>query len=259
MERAGGGSLPPILFIHGAFGRPSLFKPWTDFFSEAGFDCIAATLPGRDPTDDAVLSRTGIGEMFEAVLGVYDNLPARPVIIGHSMGGLLTQKLAAARDPLAAVLLASVPPGILWPQLKPLPHLAPVMPNILLGKPFLPSPRTMREVPLCSLPAAEQDELIPRLVRDSGKVYRQMLVGASVAKVDASAVTCPVLCVSAGEDRNVAAWTSRQIAKRYSAEHQVHPTLPHWIIAESAVPDVAPPVLEWISRVLATRDERPLG
>ncbi|RUP02638.1 MAG: alpha/beta hydrolase [Mycobacterium sp.] len=241
---------PPVLFIHGAFGRPSLLKPWTDFFGEAGFDCVAPALPGREPSDDAVLRRSGIGELYESVLRVYDGLAAPPVIIGHSLGGLLAQKLAAARDPRAVVLLASVPPGILWPQLKPLPHLAPLMPSILAGRPILPSPRTMREVPLCTLPAAEQDALVPQLVRDSGRVYRQMLVGASVTRVNASEVTCPVLCVSAGEDRNVASSASRQIAKRYGAEHQAHPGLPHWIIAESALDQVAPPVLEWLARTI---------
>lgn len=245
-------SRPPVLLIDGAFGRPALLKPWIDFFGQAGFDCVAPTLPGRDPSDDAVLRGTGIGELFDAVLQVYDGLATPPVVIGHSMGGLLAQKLAAARDPRAVVLLASVPPGILWPQLKPLPHLAPLMPAILAGRPILPSPRTMRNVPLCTLPSTEQDALIPRLVRDSGKVYRQMLIGAPVTRVNASDVTCPVLCVSAGEDRNVAASASRQIAKRYGAQHQVHPGLPHWIIAESALNEVAPPVLEWLSQTLAS-------
>jgi alpha-beta hydrolase superfamily lysophospholipase len=68
--------------------------------------------------------------------------------------------------------------------------------------------------------------------------------------VNAADVTCPVLCVSAGEDRNVAQWISRRIAQRYGAEHQVHPGLPHWIIAESALDDVAPPVLDWLTRTL---------
>lgn len=244
------GARPPILFIHGAFGHPALLEPWIDFFGQAGFDCVAPALPGRDPSDDAVLRHSGIGEFFASALEVYDSLATPPVIVGHSMGGLLAQKLAAERDPLAIVLLASVPPGILWPQLKPLPHLAPLMPNILAGRPILPSPRTMREVPLCTLPSAEQEALIPKLVRDSGKVYRQMLVGAPVTRVNASDVTCPVLCVSAGEDRNVASRASRQLARRYGAEHHVHPGLPHWIIAESALNDVAPPVLSWLSQTL---------
>jgi hypothetical protein len=59
-----------------------------------------------------------------------------------------------------------------------------------------------------------------------------------------------VLNVSAGSDRNVAQWISRRIAKRYGAQHQVHPGLPHWIIAESAVETVAPPVLSWLRRTV---------
>jgi alpha-beta hydrolase superfamily lysophospholipase len=124
------------------------------------------------------------------------------------------------------------------------------MAKILAGRPFLPSARTMREVPLKTLPAAEQDALIPRLVRDSGRVFREMSMGASSTRVRASDVTCPVLCVVAGSDENVAPWLSRRITKRYGAEQQHHPRRPHWIIAESALDEVAPPVLEWMGRII---------
>lgn len=241
---------PPVLFLHGVFGSPSLLEPWTTFFENAGFECHAPALPGREPTDDDVLARTGIQECFEVAVAAFDRLDTAPVVIGHSMGGLLTQKLAAARRPRAAVLLASIPPGVLWPQLRPLPHLFPLMPKIMAGKPFRPSDRTLREVPLNTLPRDEQDALLPRLVRDSGRVFREMSMGASSTRVDARAVTCPVLCVSAGEDRNVAPWISRRLAARYGAEHQVHPGLPHWIVAQSAVDEVAPPVLDWLTRTL---------
>ena len=245
---------PPILFVHGVFGRPSLLEPWTQFFEAAGFDCHAPALPGRDPTDDALLARTGIQDCFEVALAAYDQLRTPPIVIGHSMGGLLTQKIAAARRPPAAVLLASIPPGVLWPQLRALPHLFPLMPRILAGKPLLPSERTMRGVPLNTLSAAEQDELLPRMVRDSGRVFREMSTGASSTRVAAEDITCPILCVSAGADRNVAQWISRRIARRYNAEHQVHPGLPHWIIAPSAVDEVAPPVLGWLKETLSLAD-----
>ncbi|MDT5107448.1 MAG: hypothetical protein QOI25_4961 [Mycobacterium sp.] len=241
---------PPILFLHGVFGRPSLLAPWTRFLECAEYTVHVPTLPGREPTDDAVLARTGIEDCFAVALDAYDRIGEPAIVIGHSMGGLLTQKIAAARAPRAAVLLASVPPGMLWPQLRPLPHLFAIMPRILAGKPFLPSARTMRDVPLNTLPAAEQEALIPRLVRDSGRVFREMSMGAASTKVTASQVTCPVLCVSAGADRNVAPWISRRIAKRYGAEHQDHPGKPHWIVAESALDEVAPPVLEWLLRTV---------
>ena len=243
---------PPILFLHGAFGRPALLGPWMDYFTAAGYSCHAPTLPGRDPSDDAVLSRTGIDDCFKVALAAYDALGEPAIVIGHSMGGLLGQKVAAARDCAALVLLASIPPGVLWPQPKAIRHLLPLLPDILRGRPFFPSKSTIRAVPLSTLPKAEQDTLLPRLVRDSGRVFREMCMGAAPTKVKAADVQCPVLCVSAGEDRNVAPWISRRIATRYNAQHQVHPTLPHWIIAESAVEAVAPPVHSWLRRTLDT-------
>lgn len=245
-----GAQTPKILFLHSFFGRPSLFGPWIDYFTAAGYQCHAPALPGRDPSDETVLARTGIDDCYAVALAAYDALGERAIVIGHSLGGLLGQKVAAARDPAALVLLASIPPGALVPQAKVLRHLVPLLPDILRGRPFLPSESTIRQVPLSTLPRAEQDLLLPRLVRDSGRVFREMSLGASSTTVKTSEVTCPVLSVSAGEDRNVAQWISRRIAKRYRAEQQVHAGLPHWIIAESAVETVAPPVLSWLRRTV---------
>jgi pimeloyl-ACP methyl ester carboxylesterase len=242
---------PPILLLHGIFGRPSLMVPWTRFFADAGFGCHVPALPGRDPSDDGVLSRTGVAGMVDVALKAYDAIGEPAIVIGHSMGGLLAQKVAAARDPLAAVLLAAIPPGVLWPQLTVLPDFVPLLPTVLAGRPFLPSPEVMRRVPLSTLPAEEQDRVIPDLVRDSGRAFRALLLGSPSTRVAATDVTCPVLCVSAGADRNVASWMSRRLAARYRAEHQVHPGLPHWIIAASALQQVAPPVLDWLRRELA--------
>lgn len=244
---------PPVLLLHGLFGRPSLMQPWTTVLDDAGFRCHVPALPGRDPSDDAALERTGVAEMVDAALAAYDAIGEPAVVVGHSMGGLLAQKVAAARQPLAVVLLASVPPGTLWPQVRSLPRFRRSMPSVAAGRPFLPSPDVMRAVPLCTLPAAEQDRLIPEFVRDSGRVFREMMSGAPVVRVAAGDVACPVLCVSAGEDRSVAPWMSRRIAARYGAQHQIHPGLPHWIVAESALTQVAPPVLAWLRSVPALR------
>lgn len=244
---------PPVLLLHGIFGRPALLQPWARFFERAGFDCYVPALPGRDPTDEDVLRCTSVRDCVDTVLAARDRIGEPPIVIGHSMGGLLGQKLAAARECAALVLLASIPPGVLWPQLRALPHLFPLLPGILAGRAILPSASTVGAVPLSTLPAPEKQQLIPRLVPDSGRVFRAMTFGTPSMRVRAGAVRCPVLCVSAGADRNVAPRISRRIAACYGAEHQVHPGKPHWIVAESAIDEVAPPVLRWLRRTLDAR------
>lgn len=241
-------SKPPILLLHGVFGSPALLAPWVRFLEDAGYVCHTPAFPGRDPSDDRALAKMGVSDCVDIALRAYDAIGEPAIVIGHSFGGLVAQKMAAARDCVALVLLASVPPGVLWPQLRSLPHLFPVLPAVLAGRPFRPSAGTMRAVPLNTLPDAEREALIPRLVRDSGRVFRTMSLGLPITHVDASAVTCPVLCASAGSDRNVAPWMSRRIAARYGAEHHIYPGLPHWIIAESALPQIGPPTLAWLDR-----------
>jgi pimeloyl-ACP methyl ester carboxylesterase len=201
--------------------------------------------------DEAVLRRVGLEDYVRAGLAAYDQIGEEPIVIGHSIGGLLAQHVAAARPCKALVLLASVPPGILWVQARALPHLAGLLPGILAGHPILPPERTMREIPLVKLPFDEQTAIIAAFVPDSGRAFRSMTFGAAATRVKRDAVRCPVLVVSGGADRNVADWISRRIVRRYHASHQAHPRLPHWIIAPSILNEVAPGVVRWLNSVVA--------
>ncbi|HXH57290.1 alpha/beta hydrolase [Iamia sp.] len=235
---------PPILLIHGTFSHGGLLAPWVRYFESAGYRVQAPSLPGRLPIDPVTLRKLTMSDCLDVLRRECVAMEEPPIVIGHSMGGLLGQQLAASAPCSALVLLASAPPGVLWAQPRALPHLARLMPRILAGRPFRPSASTLKAVVFNDLPDAEARAQGEQLAPDSGRVFRSMVFGLN--RVPRRAVQCPVLCLSGGVDRNVSARISRSISSRYDASHHEFARRGHWLIAPSGVDEVASVVLRWL-------------
>ncbi|WP_068636240.1 alpha/beta hydrolase [Thauera butanivorans] len=102
----------PLLFVHGAYVSAwcweEHFLPW---FAARGWTSYAVSLSGhgysRQPEH---LDTYSIDDYVRDVAEVAASLPAPPVLVGHSMGGLVVQKYLERHDAPAAVLMSSVPP-----------------------------------------------------------------------------------------------------------------------------------------------------
>ena len=105
--------LPPILFLHGAFAGPDV---WTRFvapwFANRGHRVAAPRLTGMVGGAPARL-RDYVRRAADAA----DGLDASPVVVGHSLGGLVAQHLAARRRVAGVVLVGSPGPYGLGPSL----------------------------------------------------------------------------------------------------------------------------------------------
>jgi esterase/lipase len=112
-------SRPPILLLHGLFSTPKLLSDWVSTLESAGYHVHTPAMPGHDPVDTALLSRITLSDYVAQALAAYDELDETPIVIGHSIGGLIAQHVAAARDPRALVLLASVPPRTDHRRIRP--------------------------------------------------------------------------------------------------------------------------------------------
>jgi pimeloyl-ACP methyl ester carboxylesterase len=235
---------PPIVLVHGAFSRASHCDALAASLKTAGFECLAPSLPGHDPSDPALLSRLSLDDYLAALHRVRSGLAAAPIVIGHSMGGLLAQHLAASGPCAALICLASAPPGMLPARLRALPYLAPLFPRILAGRAIRPSAATFRYLALHDLPQGEQDDLVRTLGAESGRAYRSMIMGTS--RVRASNVRCPVLCVSGGADRIISRCVARSVAMHYGADHHVLRDRGHWLLARAGLESVARLMLEWL-------------
>jgi non-heme chloroperoxidase len=92
-------SATPVVFIHGLWLHASSWGPWLELFRSAGYDPVAPGWPGEPDTVDAARANPdtvagfGINEVSDHFAKIAESLPAKPIVIGHSFGGLLVQNL----------------------------------------------------------------------------------------------------------------------------------------------------------------------
>jgi len=128
----------PIVFVHGLWLHGESWKKWIGFFREKGYEAIAASWPGDAANTEATRKNAGalagygvreIADHIATQLKVFDK---KPILIGHSFGGLLVQNLLG-RD-LAAAAVAIDPAPIKGVPELPLSALKSTFP--VLGNPF---------------------------------------------------------------------------------------------------------------------------
>ncbi|BAL26613.1 alpha/beta hydrolase [Azoarcus sp. KH32C] len=105
-------SSTPLLFIHGAYtGAWCWSEHFLPYFAQAGYTSYAVSLSGHGASRRAgVLDAFSIDDYVRDIAEVVARLPSPPVLIGHSMGGMVVQKYLERAQVPAAVLLCAVPP-----------------------------------------------------------------------------------------------------------------------------------------------------
>ncbi|MFE6158147.1 alpha/beta hydrolase [Streptomyces sp. NPDC056486] len=135
----------PVVFVHGLWMLPSSWDLWTAHFEAAGYVPVALSWPGDPDTvaearqrPDALAGKT-VGMVADHLAGLIDGLERKPAVIGHSVGGLLTQILAGRGLSAASVAIDPVPfRGIMALPLSTLRSLRPIIGNPANRKRALP-------------------------------------------------------------------------------------------------------------------------
>jgi pimeloyl-ACP methyl ester carboxylesterase len=128
----------PVVFIHGLWLLASSWDPWKPLFEEAGFATVAAQWPD-DPESVAeanahpgTFAHKSVGQIANHTDEVIRALTVKPVVVGHSFGGLLTQIVAGHGLSRASVAIDPAPfRGVLPLPLSALKAASPVIGNPL--------------------------------------------------------------------------------------------------------------------------------
>jgi pimeloyl-ACP methyl ester carboxylesterase len=234
----------PILLLHGSFSHHEHFSNYLGYFATAGYDCYA--ISRRVRLGDGLERAQGIRfrDYLEDTLCVINELGAAPIVVGHSLGGLLAQKVAELGRCRAAVLLNTTPPGMFTVLPPALLYFVPLLPAILRGRPFKPSRSTFSQLAFNKLDPWQIEELLATMVVESGIVFRQMMAGA--IRVDRSRVNCPVLCLRGIEDRIISSRLVRLAARQTGACLEEIPNLGHWVMGGPGWEVVTRRIVDWL-------------
>ncbi len=105
----------PVVFVHGLWLHASSWNPWLELFQEAGYAPTAPGWPGDLDTvaesrrDPGHVAGQGINDVVDHYAGIIRGLSAPPVVIGHSFGGLIAQRLLGQDLAAAAVAIDAAP------------------------------------------------------------------------------------------------------------------------------------------------------
>jgi pimeloyl-ACP methyl ester carboxylesterase len=139
IEAANASDNTPVVLIHGLWVLPSSWANWVDFFKQAGYAPLTPDWPDDPATVEEaranphVLAKKTLKQVADHTADIINSLDKKPVVMGHSTGGLVAQMLAGRGLSLATV---AIDPGV-FRGVLPLP------PAVLKSSgPFLINPLT---------------------------------------------------------------------------------------------------------------------
>jgi pimeloyl-ACP methyl ester carboxylesterase len=257
----------PVVFVHGLWIHSDAWQPWVELYRSAGYDPVAPGWPGDGTSADdtrknpAAVADKGIDAITGAYLDVIAALPARPVVIGHSFGGLIAQKLLAQGAAAAAV---AIDPGQIK-GVRPLP-----LAQIRSGLPVLSRPGNKKRAVALTKKQFRYGFGNALTEAESARLYDQYAISgpgrplfeasaANFSKSSPAAVDTrkagrgPLLITGGGQDHTVPEVVARAAYNLYAGsgavtDYHAFPDRGHSLVLDHGWREVADYTLSWLAR-----------
>jgi len=248
----GNGGKPPLLFVHGGYTDGWCWEPhFLPWFAAQGHPAHALSLRGHGESGGhETLFVAGLDDYAADVERIMAQLPVAPVLIGHSMGAAVVERLLATRPLRAAALIAPVPPSGL---LTLAARLATERPDYLFHMGHLQPGRLSTHVLQALQPFYFSDDVEPSLlveaVRHLGAESPRVLLDLSLRLhwqlPERRGV--PVLVMGAEGDRICIPDEVRATAQHHGVAAQIVPGLAHMLMLERQWERAARVLSAWLA------------
>ena len=253
-----------IVFVTGAFVNSSSWDEWQSYFQSKGYTTTAPPWPFKNGTSDELrkkqpkdrdLAALTLSEVIESYVKVVKSFPEKPIVIGHSLGGLMTQIIVNRDLAAAGVAIHPVPPLGVFPYefsfLKAGWKALGLFSS--LKKTYLMSFKDWQYAFVNGMPLKEQQVAYDKYtIPESKTAARGGLTSA--AKVDFKKSHPPLLITSGSEDTIIPAHLNIRNYNRYVKNDSVlnykeFPGRNHFVLGQPTWKEDADYILEWLSRL----------
>jgi alpha-beta hydrolase superfamily lysophospholipase len=238
--------MPGILLIHGAWHGPWCWDDFARRLGERGHEVRAVQLRGHDRRPGRIWHR--VHDYVDDTARAVAEFAQPPVLVGHSMGGLVAQKYLERNPAPGAVLMASVPPGGAIGAVARLASrhpLAFLKANVLLSlRPFVSTSALVREMFFTpDTPQEVVDHCHARLQDESYPAFLDLM---AFALPRPRRVQAPVLVLGAEHDTIFTVGEVRRTALAYRTEAEIFPGMGHDMMLDPEWREVADRVDAWV-------------
>jgi pimeloyl-ACP methyl ester carboxylesterase len=253
------GDTKHVVIIHGSFSRGEQLAAARAAFEERGYTAHTPTLRHHElPAHEgaAKVASLSLRDYADDLVVLVNSLDSQPLLMGHSMGGLVAQLVAARTRPAGVVAACPAPAaGILGATpttlRMSLPH---VLRLRSWTKPWRPPTfEQFRSWIANTQPEDTAREIYDGFVCESGRYLWELLLApprlSKASVVDFAAVSAPVLVIGAECDRIVPAGVVRRTAARYQHGTSVEiPGSDHMVFSGATLPVTMSYIDDWMAR-----------
>ena len=240
------------VLIHGMWGPSDVWRNWRPLLEARGWQTLAPSLRHHDAPPESpppALGTTSLHDYVADLETALRALPEKPVVIGHSMGGLIALLLCAKGLATAGVLLTPAPPASVV-ALRPSNLLAFLRIQTTWGWWRKPHRATLDEAlayTFNTTDAREGTEVHASFVHESGRAL-PWLDATKAATVNPRLVTVPLLFVGAEKDQLVPPGVVRRTARQFAhvSDHAEYRDQGHWVLGQPGWDRVAEDTMTWL-------------
>lgn len=204
-----------LVFIHGMWSSADVWQNFIDYFKKRNFECKAISLK-----ENIDLKKASFMDYVNKVGNAIDK---DDILIGHSMGGLIVQKMAE-KGIGGGVAICSAPPKGVKMDIK-IASLK-FLPKIIMKKPFKPDYKFVKKYILNCVDEEEARKIYEEMDIDSSIVAYE--IAMNKIEVDEKRVKCPLLFIAVKEDKISPPQMVEKIARKYNADYRLYNGC-HWI------------------------------